>query len=90
MKKGISLIVLVITIIVMIVIAGAIILSLSSSNVTGKANLATLASDRANIQSEYAVKLAENTTADNATPSITEDMWEPWPAGLLHTSCGRT
>ena len=36
MKKGISLIVLVITIIVMIIIAGAIILALNSSNVTTK------------------------------------------------------
>jgi len=59
MKKGISLIVLVITIIVMIIIAGAIILSLSSSNVTGKANWATLSSDRANLQAEYAVILAD-------------------------------
>lgn len=70
-KKGISLIVLVITIIVMIIIAGAIILSLSSSNVTSRANLATLASDRANYQAKYATKLAEMTTADNPTPTVT-------------------
>lgn len=38
MKKGISLIVLVITIIVMIIIAGAIIISLSNSNVIDKAD----------------------------------------------------
>lgn len=70
-KKGISLIVLVITIIVMIIIAGAIILSLSSSNVTARANLATLLSDRANYQSAYATKLAENTNADGSVTAVT-------------------
>lgn len=70
-KKGISLIVLVITIIVMIIIAGAIILSLSSSNVTQRANLATLMSDRANYQAKYATVLAERTTADNPSPDVT-------------------
>ena len=59
MKKGISLIVLVITIIVMIIIAGAIILSLNSANVTEKANYAKIASDRANLQAELATYYAE-------------------------------
>lgn len=59
MKKGISLIVLVITIIVMIIIAGAIILALNSSNVTDKANWAQISADRANVQSELAVILAD-------------------------------
>ena len=45
MKKGISLIVLVITIIVMIIIAGAIIISLNSSNVISKANEAVVKTD---------------------------------------------
>lgn len=58
-KKGISLIVLVITIIVMIIIAGAIILSLNNTNVTARANLATLVSDRANYQSLFATKIAD-------------------------------
>ena len=71
MKKGISLIVLVITIIVMIIIAGAIILSLSASNVTGRANLATLLSDRANYQAAYAVKYAENTNEDGSVTAVT-------------------
>ena len=62
MKKGISLIVLVITIIVMIIIAGAIILALNSSNVTNKAKWSQISADRANLQSEYAVILA-NTLA---------------------------
>jgi flagellar basal body-associated protein FliL len=47
-KKGISLIVLVITIIVMIILATAIILSLNSSNISGKATEAKLSSDLAN------------------------------------------
>ena len=59
MKKGISLIVLVITIIVMIIIAGAIILALNSSNVTNKASWAQITADRANLQSEYATILAD-------------------------------
>lgn len=71
MKKGISLIVLVITIIVMIIIAGAIILSLSNSNVTARANLATLLSDRANYQSAYATKLADNTNDDGSITPVT-------------------
>ncbi len=71
MKKGISLIVLVITIIVMIIIAGAIILSLSGSNVTARANLATLLSDRANYQAAYATKYAENTNADGTVTEVT-------------------
>ena len=86
MKKGISLIVLVITIIVMIIIAGAIILSLNASNVTARANLATLLSDRANYQAAYAVKYAENTNSDGSrtpvnladiisTPSTTYGVW---------------
>jgi len=44
-KKGISLIVLVITIIVMIILATAIILSLDSSGIIGKANQAKVAND---------------------------------------------
>ena len=49
MKKGISLIVLVITIIVMIIIAGAIIISLNSSNVIARANEAVLKTDVATL-----------------------------------------
>jgi len=59
MKKGISLIVLVITIIVMIIIAGAIIISLNSSNVISKADQAVLASDLATLKAELAVKYAD-------------------------------
>ncbi len=56
MKKGISLIVLVITIIVMIIIAGAIIISLNSTNVMTSAEKAVTDSDLAN--AKYAVSLA--------------------------------
>jgi len=49
-KKGISLIVLVITIIVMIVLAGAIILSLNNSGIIGKANEAVKSTDEATLK----------------------------------------
>jgi len=49
-KKGISLIVLVITIIVMIVLAGAIILSLNNSGIIQKANEAVKSTDEATIK----------------------------------------
>ena len=72
MKKGISLIVLVITIIVMIIIAGAIIISLNSSNVIEQSNDAVEASNAANARSllsmKYAEILAEHYAAD---PTIT-------------------
>ena len=71
MKKGISLIVLVITIIVMIIIAGAIILSLNSSNVTGKATWAQISSDRANFQAEYATILAETMSVESVEDDFT-------------------
>ena len=58
-KKGISLIVLVITIIVMIVLAAAIILSVSSGKVISKSSWAKLSSDRASLQSEYSVILTD-------------------------------
>ena len=48
-KKGISLIVLVITIIVMIILATAIILSLQSSGIIGRANEASSKSDESNM-----------------------------------------
>jgi len=61
MKKGISLIVLVITIIVMIIIAGAIIISLSQNNIVTQA---TTARDKANEANARAVIVA--TWADSA------------------------
>jgi len=58
-KKGISLIVLVITIIVMIILASAIILSLRSSGIIGRANEAKTKSDEATLREAASIKLAE-------------------------------
>ena len=58
-KKGISLIVLVITIIVMIILASAVIISLSNSNIITKAKEAVLKTDVKNFAQELSVSLAE-------------------------------
>jgi len=58
-KRGISLIVLVITIIVMIILATAIILSLSSSGIIGKANQAVTDTNTANLKEAANIALAE-------------------------------
>lgn len=58
-KRGISLIVLVITIIVMIILAATIILTLNSNNITGKASEAKKSSDLANKKEAATVYLAE-------------------------------
>lgn len=54
-KSGISLIVLVITMIVMIKLAAAIILSLSNSGIIGKANSAVQANNVAQIKESVAL-----------------------------------
>lgn len=54
-EKGISLIVLVITIIVIVILAGALILSLVSNNPISQANKATYLSDVRNFQTELRV-----------------------------------
>jgi len=58
-KRGISLIVLVITIIVMIILASAIILSLRSSGIIGRANEAKTKSDIANAKEVVSLAYAE-------------------------------
>jgi len=58
-KRGISLIVLVITIIVMIILASAIILSLRSSGIIGRANKAVTDSDIANAKNVVSLAFAE-------------------------------
>ena len=58
-KRGISLIVLVITIIVMIILAGAIILSLNSSGIIGRANEARNKSDMTNKKEAVGMFAAE-------------------------------
>ena len=59
-RKGISLIVLVITIIVMIILATAIILSLSNSGIIGKANKAKTDTERATILEVINIINSEN------------------------------
>ena len=51
-QKGISLIVLIITIVVIIILAASIILNLTNTNIIGNANTAVLKSDIATLQSE--------------------------------------
>lgn len=58
-KEGVSLIVLVITIIVMIVLAGAVILALNNSGIIGKANIGRAKSDLSTLMEEVQVKVAE-------------------------------
>ena len=60
MKKGISLIVLVITIIVMIIITGAIIISLSSDNIIGQAGTAKEKWDSSAAKEELNTIIASN------------------------------
>ena len=68
MKKGISLIVLVITIIVLAILAGAIIISLSNQNIISQASDATAAADLANAKNavtlEYAAAVARGKVQD--------------------------
>lgn len=65
MKKGISLIVLVITILVLAILAGAIIISLSNTNIIKQASEATAKADLANakyaVALEYAAAVAKGT-----------------------------
>ena len=58
-RIGISLILLVITIIIMIVLAGAVILALSNSGIIGKANMGRAKSDLSTLMEEVQVKAAE-------------------------------
>lgn len=57
MKKGVSLIVLVITIIVMAIIAGTVILSMKDSNHIEEANIAVLLTDLKNAQLDLETNL---------------------------------
>lgn len=58
-KEGVSLIVLVITIIVMLVLAGAVILALSNSGIIGKVSLAKVEMDLSALRDEVNVKRGE-------------------------------
>ena len=73
MKKGISLIVLVITIIVMIIIAGAIIISLSQTNVIDQAETATVKSNDAEAKSLIALMFASHLYVESEAGT---DVWK--------------
>lgn len=77
MKKGISLIVLVITIIVMIIIAGAIIISLSQTNVMDQANTATFKSNDAEARSLVALVYASNLFTASGNGASAEYVRKP-------------
>lgn len=82
MKKGISLIVLVITIIVMIIIAGAIIISLSQTNVIDQAETATQKSNDAEAKSLVALIFASNLYVESGEDT---DVWKKTSAADLDT-----
>ncbi|MEG0521816.1 MAG: hypothetical protein RR594_05065, partial [Clostridia bacterium] len=63
-KAGISLIVLVITILVMIILAGAVLVGLVVNNPIGKAKEATFKSDIDGFKSEFTMKLTGKVTSD--------------------------
>ena len=91
MKKGISLIVLVITIIVIIILAGAVIVNLTSesTNTIAKANEAKMESERANIQANVTLRLVNAMTeSDNAKVDVRVDntIVAGTPASVVDTS----
>lgn len=64
LKDGISMIVLVITIVVMIILAGAVILTLKNTGIIGKANLAKVETDLSALMEEVKVKRGERELKD--------------------------
>ena len=73
MKKGISLIVLVITIIVMIIIAGAIIISLNSTSVIDKANTAVTKTDVGTLNDKLTLAYVDVKATYPTTATFTVD-----------------
>jgi len=71
MKKGISLIVLVITIIVIIILAGAVILSLANNNPIAQATKAVYLQDKVAVQSAVNMFLAKEMVAGKAAATVT-------------------
>jgi hypothetical protein len=70
MKKGISLIVLVITIIVIIILAGAVILSLASNNPIAQASEAVYKQDKVEVQSAINMLLAKEMAAGRDVATV--------------------
>ena len=89
MKKGISLIVLVITIIVMIIIAGAIIITLNNTNVINRSEEAVIASDLANAKAELTLKYSEIMIANN-NDLTTDDYTAETAQALYETAYNST
>jgi len=96
-KKGISLIVLVITVIVLSILATTVIISLSNTNIISQTNSAVFKSDMANLKSAYELYVASelikdvsfNVTTLNVTSSDAEftkifgdNVSEKYTAGL--------
>lgn len=85
-KKGISLIVLIITIVVIIILAAAIILNLSNTNIIKNARTAVSENDRAEVQSAvtlaygdvYFINMSEGT---GEVPSV-DDVLAALPTDL--------
>jgi ABC-type microcin C transport system permease subunit YejB len=71
MKKGISLIVLVITIIVIIILAGAVILSLASNNPIAQASEAVQKQDKVSVQAAINMLLAKEMATEREVAVIT-------------------
>ena len=74
-KRGISLIVLVITIIVMIILAAAIILSLNNAGIIGNANKAVDESNMDTIKAEADLKYAEYLINKNVAKGKELEVW---------------
>ena len=55
LKRGISLIALVITIVVIIILAGAVMLSIANSSIISNANIALIKSDLSSVQDAYLI-----------------------------------
>ena len=68
MKKGISLIVLIITIIIILILTGAVILSFTDSNPIETANEAVFKSDISNFKGSLVMHIANEMTKDGVTP----------------------
>ena len=76
----------------MIILAAAIILALNSSNITGKATWARIASDRANLQAEYVTILANVMTEKGGNITLegvqATDVYKEWAKKVKESRWG--
>lgn len=93
-KIGMSLIVLVITILVMIILAGVVVVGLSNNNPIGQANTAVILSDlnaaRNTVNLYAANKLASNTIGDGTVTSTKLSVADGELSGTAITLTGKT